>query len=356
MIKSPHEESENILEETEKEIYKEYQKTTQKGYKRLLKYLLAFLLLDKKLKKAFEGGEITKDEYKSKRWFLFYSGGKWVKERKKLVDLFVETKQKSVEITHKSLTDVFTTVKNNIDYQIEKETEKPYIKEIETPESAEKKLTEPQKAAEETVEGKPIKTGKQAEKAAEKPIIPKENPVDVVKEEKSLKQQFDEIIMQGIDRGKSVQQIAKDVEAVAQSGYKSALRYARTMTTSAENYATYQSMLQASENGIVVTKMWIATLDMRTRHTHAILDREKQALTDRFSNGLLFPGDKNGNPSEWWNCRCSMGWIIESVDYSNAPRFSRLGNMTEAEWKEYHRQELEKKKARAAKRENRSKN
>ena len=66
--------------------------------------------------------------------------------------------------------------------------------------------------------------------------------------------------------------------------------------------------------GIDVKKMWYATLDGRTRTHHREIHGEIRELEEKFSNGLLFPADPAGDPSEVDNCRCTMLEVIDGVD------------------------------------------
>lgn len=57
--------------------------------------------------------------------------------------------------------------------------------------------------------------------------------------------------------------------------------------------------------GADVLKQWDATLDGRTRDSHRHVDGEIRELDEKFSNGLMFPGDPNGSAAEVVNCRCT---------------------------------------------------
>ena len=58
--------------------------------------------------------------------------------------------------------------------------------------------------------------------------------------------------------------------------------------------------------GIKVKKEWMSTHDLRTRLSHRKIDGERVDPSEKFSNGLLHPGDPNGEACEVWNCRCTM--------------------------------------------------
>src|SRR5699024_7246093 len=61
--------------------------------------------------------------------------------------------------------------------------------------------------------------------------------------------------------------------------------------------------------GIELHKVWVATLDPRTRPTHFAADGQRVPLDGEFQIGdslLTFPGDPNGPAREVVNCRCAL--------------------------------------------------
>lgn len=66
----------------------------------------------------------------------------------------------------------------------------------------------------------------------------------------------------------------------------------------------------AEEKGVHTQKGWMATHDSRTRETHADIDGEFVDIDEEFSNGLEYPGDPNGDPSEVYNCRCTLVYKV----------------------------------------------
>ena len=75
--------------------------------------------------------------------------------------------------------------------------------------------------------------------------------------------------------------------------------------------------------GVKLKKEWLATLDGRTRHSHAVLDGEQVAQDKAFFNGCRFPGDPKGAPGEIYNCRCTLTAVVEGADTSDAKRRAR---------------------------------
>jgi SPP1 gp7 family putative phage head morphogenesis protein len=113
-------------------------------------------------------------------------------------------------------------------------------------------------------------------------------------------------LTQGILQGESVNKIAKRFQKVTNMNYNSAVQSARTAVTSAQNAGRQAAYQQAYQMGIDVTKKWMSTKDSRTRRSHQELDGETQPYAMSFTNGLMYPGDMNGDPSEYCNCRCTM--------------------------------------------------
>ena len=67
-------------------------------------------------------------------------------------------------------------------------------------------------------------------------------------------------------------------------------------------------------------KIWHSAHDTRTRKSHLKVDEEIVPINERFSNDLMYPGDKSGDISEWVNCRCSHAAYILPLGYE-APDF-----------------------------------
>lgn len=129
-------------------------------------------------------------------------------------------------------------------------------------------------------------------------------------------------VLQGILQGEPMDKIANRIfpeivrkADVSKKGWferceKSAIRNARTLVTQAENGGRLDSYHELEDMGTVLKKRWIATADERTRESHLLLDGEEVNLDEPFSNELMYPGDPSGDPSEVYNCRCSMETVI----------------------------------------------
>ena len=126
-------------------------------------------------------------------------------------------------------------------------------------------------------------------------------------------------ITQGVIQGESIPKISKRIaEKLGSSNEKSMTRIARTAMTSAQNAGRIEAMHNAQDMGIEVKKLWISTLDNRTRDAHRDLDGQTQLVDDPFKSRLgdiMFPGDPNATPANVWHCRCALGW--EYPEYKN---------------------------------------
>lgn len=156
------------------------------------------------------------------------------------------------------------------------------------------------------------------------------------------KKQITASVTSSILQGKSIKHMADDLQKrITTMSRDSAIRTARTAVTGAQNAGRMDSYAAAEKMGIKLKKEWLATLDSRTRHSHAMLDGEQVAQDKKFSNGCRFPGDPQGPPWEIYNCRCTLIAAVDGVDTSSAQRRARnadtgqtevVSDMTYAEW------------------------
>ena len=146
------------------------------------------------------------------------------------------------------------------------------------------------------------------------------------------KKQITASVTSSILQGKSIKHMADDLQKrITTMSRNSAIRTARTAVTGAQNAGRMDSYAAAEKMGIKLKKCWLATLDARTRHSHAMLDGEQVAQDKKFSNGCRFPGDPQGPPWEIYNCRCTLIAAVDGVDTSTAQRRARNADMGQAE-------------------------
>ena len=121
-----------------------------------------------------------------------------------------------------------------------------------------------------------------------------------------LKKKITSEVSRGISTGMSFQQVAKQLAAYTNIGFNNAVRITRTEGHRIQVQSTNDACYKAKENGADVVKQWDSSMDKRTRPSHARVDGEIRELDEKFSNGLMFPGDPNGGASEVINCRCAL--------------------------------------------------
>jgi HK97 family phage portal protein len=121
----------------------------------------------------------------------------------------------------------------------------------------------------------------------------------------TLKDDMGKMIAKCIEDGLSVRQTASVIrEYYDDRSYQMAIRIARTETASAAGYAQHQTALDLG----FTKKQWISARDARTRDSHSQLDGETRGINERYSNGLMYPGDPSGAAGEVINCRCIETW------------------------------------------------
>ena len=155
------------------------------------------------------------------------------------------------------------------------------------------------------------------------------------------RKQVQSAMMQSLLQGESIPDIATRLaKTVGESDRKAAIRNARTMTTGIENAGRMASYKRANDMGIETQKQWLATLDSRTRHWHSSLDGVKVDNDKPFTNeygDIMYPGDPAADPSNIFNCRCTLIASIKGFERDVSDMDLRhddnLGDMTYDEWR-----------------------
>lgn len=130
-----------------------------------------------------------------------------------------------------------------------------------------------------------------------------------------LKKTITQEISRGIASGLPYGDIARNINNVSSSGLYNAKRIARTEGHRIQQTSSRDAQYAAKKKGCDVVKQWDASLDGRTRDSHARVDGEIRELDEKFSNGLMFPGDPSGSAAEVINCRCTSNtrakWALD---------------------------------------------
>lgn len=133
-----------------------------------------------------------------------------------------------------------------------------------------------------------------------------------------LKKTITQEISRGIASGLPYRDIARNIHNVSGSGLSNAKRIARTEGHRIQQTSARDAQQTAKKRGADVVKQWDASLDKRTRDSHARVDGEIKELDEKFSNGLMFPGDPSGSAAEVINCRCTSNtrarWALDGAE------------------------------------------
>lgn len=308
--------SEKMLNELEKKIHKEYAQASKEMAEKVDAYFAKFEKENAKKMQAVKAGRMTEKEYREWEYRKMATGQRYIEMRNTLARDLTNTDRIAMKYVNDRVIDVYALNMNYGTYQIEKESK--------------------------------INTSFTLYNHAAVQRLIKDNPkmlpapkVDIPKDLRWNQQHIQSAITQGILQGKSIPDIAKDLQRVTTMDENAAIRNARTAMTGAQNAGRLDSMRRAAARGIAVKKGWLATLDHVTRDSHVDLDGEVQEIEHEFSNGCMFPGDPGGIPAEVYNCRCRLTHEYDKykTDWSNPANRNteKLGNMSYQEWKDKHK-------------------
>lgn len=280
-------------------------------------YFRQFEARYKKEFKAFEQGAYTQDQFSRWYWAQVGRGEKWEKVRDNMRDTFTQANVTAASMTKSAMPGVYALNANYEAYQIYKKTGIDFALYDEA-----------------TVAG--IMQGKTKILPSSRVSIPKSDAWNIKQLENSL--------LSGILQGKSIDKIADVFQNVASMDRNAAIRNARTAMTAAQNAGRQDTYERAHDMGIEMQKEWMATIDERTRESHAELDGVRVEYDEEFPNGLMFPGDASGEPSEIYNCRCTIRAILPK--YNGQERLSEIEGHegihtkeTYKEWEDRKREE-----------------
>lgn len=132
---------------------------------------------------------------------------------------------------------------------------------------------------------------------------------------KKLKKSITQEISRGIASSLPYSDIARNISSVSKAPLSRAKTIARTEGHRIQQTSSRDAQEAAKKKGADVLKQWDAALDARTRDSHARVDGEIRELDEKFSNGLMFPGDPSGGAAEVVNCRCTSNtrarWALD---------------------------------------------
>lgn len=302
-------ETEEILSDLVAELESVYGVAYDEMLVKAQKYLEWFVTADVIKKKLLDEGKIDNAEYKRWRNTYMFQGRQTYALLDTLSTDLTNINEIAASIINGYMPEVYAINGNYITYKIEKDINAHIVFTL---------FDEP------TVE----------RLVREKPDLLPKARVDIPKDKRWNKKKLTAAVTQGILQGETIDEIAKRLAAVTDMNKNSAVRNAATMTTSAQNGGRLDAAKRAEKMGVVLVGRWLATLDGHTRYTHRQCDGEERRTGERFTNGLLYPGDPKGPPEEVYNCRCCYTTVVKGslVDFSD--RDNQLQGMTYDQWKE----------------------
>ena len=307
-----YDETEDILFEIRAEIESIYGQAYNEVYARALKFLAVFRAADELKKRQVEAGELDIEEYKRWRRTQMLTGRNAYAMADVLATDLDNVNLIAASVINGYMPEVYAVNTNWTEFTIEKALQ------VDTSFTLFDEAT-----VERLVRDKPD-------------LLPKAK-IDIPKDKRWNKELVNSAVTQGILQGETIDEIAVRLAEVTDMNKNSAVRNAATMTTSAQNGGRMDTYKRAQDMGISVRKRWIATLDGHTRPTHRICDGEIRETGNPFSNGLEFPGDPNGKPSEVYNCRCRVVAVVDKqrteLSDRNTKELKRW-DMTYEQWKE----------------------
>lgn len=318
-----HELTELILRETEADVSRVYRKAVQETQKKLDDYLKRYKVKDKIKREQLRKGEITQDEYTYWKTGQIMIGKRWEEMRDTLARDLHNANKLARSVVQGYMPEVYALNHNYATFQVEKESH------LDTSYTLYDRQT-----VERIIRDQPD-------------LLPQPGPrkkasIAAGKDIAWQRGQIQSTMLQSILQGESIPNIAKRIaRELGETNKGATVRYARTAATGAQNAGRVDAYKRAEGMGIELEQEWLATLDGRTRYEHRYLDGQHVPVGEPFKvDGyeIKFPGDPEAPGYLIWNCRCTLVPHLKNLDQSNAPRKSKLGDMSYDEWKDEHMQ------------------
>ena len=318
-----HLQTDKELAKLEKRIAKIYKEAADDLQKTIDDYFAKFAKRDAKQKARLEAGEITEQEYKQWRLAQMGRGERFKALQKRVAERYTEANETAVRYVNDATPGIYSLNRNYSAYTIEKVAGNVGFD-----------LWDEQTVRRLIVENPEVMPYYPPEKALKRGI-------DLAYGKKQISASVTSSILQG----KSIPRIAKDLQTrMPEMNKSSAIRTARTAVTGAQNAGRMDSYVAAEKMGIKLKREWVAVIDKRTRHAHAMLDGQKAEMGKPFKvdgEEIMFPGDTSAPGYLVYNCRCSLGAVVDGVDDSTAKRrvknpetgkYELVSDMTYQEW------------------------
>ena len=318
-----HQMTDKQLAELESRISKLYKQAADELSDTVTAYFKQFEKRDAEMQDKLKVGTITEQEYKQWRLAQIGRGRRYEALRDKVAERYHDANKVALAYANDATPGIYTLNRNYAAYTIEQVSS-----------SADFTLWDEQTVRRliQNPEGYLL-------------YYPPDRKLNNAKDIAYEKKQISASVTSGILQGKSVYKIADDLQDRMQGmNRKMAVRTARTVVTGAQNAGRMESYAAAEKMGIKLKRRWLATLDNRTRHAHALLDGQTAEIDKPFEvegYKIMFPGDASAPAFLVENCRCTLAAEVDGIDTSGGMRWARdpvtgesmlVKDMTYAEW------------------------
>ena len=256
-----NEETEELLKRLEKRVTDEYSQAAKEVDAKFKDYMRRFAIKDEIKRKAVEAGVLEKKDYIAWRQSQVMVGERWQAMVNDLSHDLHNANEIALSTAQPYREEAYAINHNWATYEIESQSKINTSYTLYDRQTVERLMRD-----DPNLLPPPKPGGKTARKLAEnKDLI-------------WNRQKVTSAISQGILQGESVPQMTKRLESVAAMDHRAAIRNVRTMVTGAQNAGRVDAAKRARDMGIGLTQVWMATLDMRTRHEHRVLDGQRREI------------------------------------------------------------------------------
>jgi SPP1 gp7 family putative phage head morphogenesis protein len=318
-----HELTEELLEELEEEIKREYEKAVKDVEKKLQDYLEKTEKGRLEQKALLDAGKITQKQYNDWVYRHTMVGKRWEATRDALAKDMVHADAIAQGLIRGKMPDVYALNMNFATFQIEHDGRIDTGFNLYNRDSAQYLLGDQRE----------LMPGPSAKKSAE---------IRANKDMQWNSRHIQSAVLQGILQGESPYDVAARLRQVGQMDASASIRYARTMTTSAQNAGRYDAFRRARNLGVQLTIEWQATLDNRTRHEHRMMHGQRRNVDEPFvvdGIKILYPAEGGPGSSDIpqyliWNCRCTLLSWVKGFEGDTVKSSPGMGDMSFEEWQQ----------------------
>jgi len=316
-----HELTDELLKELESDIHDEYEQAVRDMQAKLSEYLETFAKQDAAQQELLKAGAITEEEYKSWAFRHKMIGKRWEEMRDVLAEDMHHTNEIAYALSEGRMPDVYALNMNYSTYEIEHGGRIDTGFTLYDHDTSEYLL----------LEHRDLMPG---------PSTRKQKQIAANKDMQWNMKKIQSAVLQGVLQGESPYAVAKRLASVGQMNENASVRYARTMTTSAQNAGRYNAFRRAKDLGVDLTIEWSATLDGRTRHEHRMMHGQRREVDEPFEVSgvkILYPaqaklGGSNIPQELIWNCRCTLLSWVKGFEGETVKSSPAMGDMSFEEW------------------------